>query len=136
MRDRASLMPTILLLEEDDVTRPLLVNSLRDLGYRVLPAIDEESAIEWILSNPNSKLNVIVINQVKISRQECVETLDRIYRLTNLSRAIPSVIIAERYQAALEGTEEKIDDNKYIIYLENAEQLFTLLDRLCVNDNN
>ncbi|MGL5794546.1 MAG: hypothetical protein ACRC06_09085 [Waterburya sp.] len=126
-------MPTILLIEDDDESRRLLVANLRDRGYRVLSAFDEQNAIDWILSNKEISIDLILINQVEVSRQECVEKIERISKQTALSPKIPSVIIAERYQAALEGTEEQINDNKYIIYLENIQQLFDFLHQLRVN---
>jgi CheY-like chemotaxis protein len=125
-------MSTILLLENDDETRRLLVNNLRDRGYQVLVAIDENNAIEWIMQNDQANINLILVNQVRISRQECIEQVRRIYELTGLSQTIPSVIIADIYQAAVEGTEEKINDYQYIIYLENAQQLFNFIHRLLV----
>lgn len=133
MSEPLKKISTILLIENDDETRRLLIANLRDRNYRLLPAPDEETAVEWILSHKAINIDLILINQVEISQQECVAKIQRIYRQTGLSLAIPSVIIADRYQAELEGTEQKINDNKYIIYLENAQQLFNLIHRLCFN---
>ncbi|GAB4541593.1 MAG: hypothetical protein Tsb0014_33630 [Pleurocapsa sp.] len=134
MSEQSEKQPTILLLEKDDDTRRLLIENLRDRGYRVLPAFDEEASIEWLTNNQGINIDLILMNQVRMSQQECVESLERIYQETGLSSTIPSVIVADRYQAALEGTEEKINHNKYIIYLENAQQLFDLLYRLCFDN--
>jgi CheY-like chemotaxis protein len=124
---------TILLIENDDETRRLLIDSLRDRSYRVLSACDEQNAIDWILSNQAIKIDLILMNQVQFSQQECVEKIEQIRQRTGLSPTIPSVIIADRYQVALEGTAEKINDNKYIIYLENVQQLFDLFHQLGFN---
>lgn len=134
MTYQSTRTPTLLLLEKDDETRRLLIETLRDRGYRVLAAIDEENAIEWLRNNEREHPDVLLINQVGLSRENYLEMIGRIYQQSRLSSKIPSVIIAEKYQAILEGTEEKIDDNKYIIYLENAQQLFDLLYRLCFSD--
>jgi CheY-like chemotaxis protein len=134
MSNSLQQMPTILLIEDDDESRRLLVANLRDRGYRILSAFDEQNAIDWILSNEEISIDFILINQVEISIQKCVERLNFIYQRTGLSPTIPSVIIADRYQAALEGTEEQFNDNKYIIYLENIQQLFDLLHRLYCNN--
>jgi CheY-like chemotaxis protein len=125
-------MPTILLLENDDETRRLLVDNLRDRGYQIVVAVDEENAIEWLMNKNQINIALILVNQVKVSRQECVAQVRRIYEQTELSPAIPNVIIAEQYQATLAGTEEKINDNSYIIYLENAQQLFDFIYQLVV----
>jgi CheY-like chemotaxis protein len=131
MSEQTHKIPTILLIENDDETRRLLIENLRDRGYRVIPVIDEQNAFELLLSGNRIDIDLVLINQVQISREKCIDTLSRIYREANLSDRIPSVVLAEHYQSALEGTEEKISDNQYIIYLENAEQLFTFIQRLC-----
>jgi DNA-binding response OmpR family regulator len=124
---------TILLIENDDETRRLLIENLRDRGYRVIPTFDEQNVLELLLSGDRIDIDLVLMNQVQLSREKCIATLSRIYREANFSDRIPSVILAEHYQNALEGTEEKISDSQYILYLENAEQLFTLIDRLCFN---
>lgn len=134
MSEQSRQRPTILFLEKDDDTRRLLIDNLRDRGYRVLPSFDEETSIEWLLSNREINIDLILMNQVRISRQECIESLKRIYEQTGLDSTIPSVIVADHYQNDLEGTEEKINHNKYIIYLETAQQLFDLLHRLCFDN--
>jgi response regulator RpfG family c-di-GMP phosphodiesterase len=131
MSHKAEKKPTILLIENDDEARRLLIGTLRARGYQVFSAFDEQSAIEWLLTNQKINIDLILLNQVKISQQECMAAIAKITRQANLSEGIPSVIIADRYQTALEGTIEEINQNQYIIYLENAEQLFALLHQLC-----
>ncbi|AFZ35885.1 hypothetical protein Sta7437_2344 [Stanieria cyanosphaera PCC 7437] len=128
-------IPTILLLEKDDETRRLLIENLRDRNYRVLAAIDEENAIEWLVNNQEIRPNLLVINQAKMSLEDCLKIIQRIDEKTGLSPKIPTIIIAEQYSPALEGTEARIDDNRYIIYLEDAQQLFALVARLCLRIN-
>lgn len=129
MSARSERIPTILLLEPDNETRRLLVENLRDRGYQVFVVIDEQNAIEWLDRDREKHPDLILINQFNVSLEECLATIAHIYRQTGLSQQIPTAIIAERYQPDLEGTEEKFDDNIYVIYLENAQQLFDLLDR-------
>lgn len=131
MRNQVEQKPTILLIEDDDETRRLLIENFRARSYRILSAIHEEDAIQYIVNNAETHPSLILINQVKISTNNCLEIIQRIYQQTGLDREIPAIIIAEQYRPTLQGTEEKIDDNKYIIYLEEAQQLFDLVDRLC-----
>ncbi|GAB4535019.1 MAG: hypothetical protein Tsb0014_21660 [Pleurocapsa sp.] len=134
MSNQSERIVTLLLIENDDETRRLLIEILRDRPYRILLAINEDNAIEWLLSNDRINIDLILMNQVKISRQECQKAIAKIYQQTSLSSTIPSVIMAERYHATLEGTEEKVGDNQYIIYLEDVEQLFNFIHQLCFNE--
>lgn len=42
------LRPTILVLEEDNGARSILVKNLRQFGYRLLVAANLEDALEWV----------------------------------------------------------------------------------------
>ncbi len=45
MNEKKHAPPTILMIELDDDTRPLLKQNLRNQGYRVIEALQEEDAI-------------------------------------------------------------------------------------------
>lgn len=134
MNNQSEPKATILLIESDDETRPLLIESLRARRYLVIPALNEEDAVLWLTKNGVISINAILFNQVKISLEDCVEIVRQLYRQTELSQDVPTVIIAEEYPPNLEGTEQKIDDNKFIIYLEDGKQLFDFLYWVCFGD--
>jgi hypothetical protein len=46
MNEKENTASAILLIEQDDETRPLLVRNLSNAGYQVIVALDEEGAIE------------------------------------------------------------------------------------------
>ena len=130
MRDRQKQVPTILLLEEDDKARRPLVSNLRSQSYRVLVAVDMENALAWI-ENLTEKPDIFLINQVDSSLEKYLKTIRGIYQQTMLSSDTITIIVADRYPERLRGSEKIIDGNILIIFLEDAEQLFNLLYRLC-----
>ena len=129
----AKQIPTILLLEEDNDTRGLLVENLRCLNYHVLVAVNKENIIDWV-QNAVEAPDVLLVNQVKISIEEYLVMIRNLYSQTMLSPDTPTAILAEQYPNYLVGTEKQVDDNIFIVYLENAQQLFDLLDRLLNNE--
>ena len=122
-------IPTILLLEEDNDTRGLLVENLSRLNYHVLVAVNKENIIDWV-QNVVEAPDVFLVNQVKISIEEYLAIIRNLYSQTMLSPDTPTVVLAEQYPDYLTGTEKQVDDNIFIVYLEDSWQLFDLLDRL------
>jgi DNA-binding response OmpR family regulator len=55
--------PVILLVEEDDETRPLLRKNLQKDGYRLLLAVDEADALDR-LDDRQMRADLILINLV------------------------------------------------------------------------
>lgn len=129
-----SRIPTILLLEEDDDTRALLVENLNRQNYHVLVVVNKENVIDWI-QNLVKAPDVFLINQVKISLEEYLVLTRDFYSQTILLSNTPTIILAERYSDDLAGTEKQVDDNIFIVYLENVQQLFDLLERLLNNEH-
>jgi DNA-binding response OmpR family regulator len=121
--------PLILLIESDDETRPLLRDHFRRWGYRVIMTLDEEDAIACV-SHRQESPDVMVLNQVGFSIEEYISLARRMHQVLKLP-AIPTVILAERYGEDLEGKTIKVSDHEYVIYLEDAQQLLTLLRCLC-----
>ncbi|MGV2828636.1 hypothetical protein [Myxosarcina sp. GI1(2024)] len=127
-------MTTILLLEEDDETRPILVKNLRNEGYKVIVVVDRENAIDW-MSSANLRPEIFIINQVNISLSQCLKNVQHIYQKSKFSQPPPVIILADKYPSELEGTVTKISRDRYVLYLEDAEQLFDFLHRLCFENN-
>ena len=123
---------TILLLEEDDDARGLLVENLSRENYRVLVAVNQENAID-LIKNLVQTPDIFLVNQV-YSLEEYLTIIRDIYQHNILSSDTPTVLIADQYSDYLTATEKQIDDNIFIVYLENAQQLLDLLDRLLNNE--
>ena len=119
--------PTILLVEEDDETRPLLKVNLERDGYRVLLALDEEDAHERVRGG-RVDADLILVNLVGVQPDEALHAGRRIRQDAELD--VPLVVMAEKYGAELEGTNVNAGGDDWIIYLEEHDQLRDLLVRL------
>lgn len=130
MSDKQNTQTSILLLEQDDETRPLMITNLRNAGYHVIVALDEEGAIERTIGGRH-RSDIILLNQVKLSIEEFVNMGRRIRQGARLPSYTPIVVIAERYAEDMEGQDVKVGESEYVTYLEDAQQLMNLLHRLC-----
>jgi PleD family two-component response regulator len=130
MIEKKDTPPTILIIELDDDTRPLLKHNLRSKGYRMIEALQEEDAIA-LARGERDCLNLILLNQVKLSIDEFLNMGRRIRQGAELPSSTPVVVTAERYGADMEGKDVKVGESDYVTYLEDAQQLMNLLHRLC-----
>jgi DNA-binding response OmpR family regulator len=117
----------IFLVEEDDDTRLILRENLKKNGYNVSLAIDEEDALDRI-NNGCLKADLILMNLLRKTPEKILE-IGRTILLTGKLN-VPIVVIAAKYGEDLEGQNVQVNENEYITYLENGEQLFSLLSRL------
>jgi DNA-binding response OmpR family regulator len=69
MNEKKDAPPTILMIELDDDTRPLLKQNLRNQGYRVIEALQEEDAIT-LARGVRDRPELILLNQVNLSIDE------------------------------------------------------------------
>lgn len=122
--------PTILLIEMDDDTRPLLTYNLRSQGYHVIVALEEEGAIA-LARGGRDRPKLILLNQCVLSIDEFVNMGRRIREGGGLPSSTPIVVTAERYGEDMEGKDVKVGEKEYVTYLEDAEQLMNLLQCLC-----
>jgi DNA-binding response OmpR family regulator len=118
------------MLELDDDTRPLLKQNLRNWGYRVIEALQEEDAIA-LARGVRDLPKLILLNQVKLSIDEFLNMGRRICQGAELPRSTPIVVMAERYGEDMEGKNVKVGESEYVTYLEDGEQLMNLLHCLC-----
>jgi PleD family two-component response regulator len=130
MSQKTDAPPTILMIELDDDTRPLLKQNLRNWGYCVIEALQEEDAIA-MARGVRDLPKLILLNQVKLSIDEFNNMGRRIRQGAELSRSTPIVVMAERYGEDMEGKDVKVGESEYVTYLEDGEQLMNLLHRLC-----
>jgi DNA-binding response OmpR family regulator len=130
MIQKKDASPTILLLEMDDDTRPILKHNLRSQGYHVIVALEEEEAIA-LARGGRDRPKLILLNQVNLSIDEFVNMGRRIREGGGLPNSTPIVVTAERYGEDMEGKDVKVGEKEYVTYLEDAEQLMNLLQCLC-----
>jgi PleD family two-component response regulator len=130
MSEKKDGPPTILMIELDDDTRPLLKHNLRNRGYRVIEALEEEDAIA-LARGERDRPDLILLNQVDLLIDEFINMGRRIRQGAELPSCTPVVVTAERYGADMEGKDVKVGESDYVTYLEDGEQLMNLLHRLC-----
>jgi DNA-binding response OmpR family regulator len=122
--------PTILMMELDDDTRPLLKLNLSNWGYHVISALQEEDAIA-LGHGVRDRPDLILLNQVNLPIDEVINIGRRIRQGAELPSSTPIVVTAEQYGEDMEGKDVKVGESEYVTYLEDGQQLMNLLHRLC-----
>jgi DNA-binding response OmpR family regulator len=130
MNEKEDASPTILMIEWDDDTRPLLKHNLHHWGYRVIEALEEEDAIA-LARGVRDRPGLILINQIDLPIDEVINMGQRIGQGAELPSRTPIVVMAERYGEDMEGKDVQVGESEYVTYLEDGEQLMNLLHRLC-----
>ena len=120
---------TILLVEEDDETRPVLKANLQTEGYRLLLALDEEDALDR-LGGGGAEADLVLINLVRKAPEAALAAGRRIRAHAKFDGRTPLVVMAEKYGEDLEGTDVNVGGNDWITYPEDHDQLRKLLARL------
>lgn len=120
--------PTIFLVEEDDDTRPILKHNLKNYGYRVLLALDEEDALERIVGIRDADL--LLVNLIGKTPDEVLQIGRRLREHARYDGHTPLVVIAEKFGPDVEGTDVNVSGNDWVTYLEYPTQLRNLLGRL------
>ncbi|MDQ3321251.1 MAG: hypothetical protein M3525_02145 [Acidobacteriota bacterium] len=119
--------PTIFLIEEDNDARPLFRERLKNFGYKVTLALDEEDALDRV-SGGCFRADLVLANLLRKSPEDILRIVRNICRAGELD--VPLVVIAANYGEDLEGKDVQVSEKEYITYLEDGEQLFSLLSRL------
>jgi len=126
-------MATILLIEEDDDARPIILHNLRRVGFDVLVAVDEQTALDWLEAG-RVRADLILVNLVGKTTEEAFAAGRRVRRHNALDGATPIVVIAEKYGNGLEGTDVRAGEGEWVTYMEDSTQLHDLLTRLTPRD--
>lgn len=129
MNQRSGKRVIILLIEQDDETRPLLKHNLHTLGYSVADELDETGAVERIRGS-QTKPHLILINQTKQPTDAAISMGRRIRQDADLPTDTPIVIYVDEFEPELQGQDVQVGDYEYITYPEDGEQLFNLISRL------
>ncbi len=130
MSEKKDAPPTILMMELDDDTRPLLKLNLSNWGYHVISALQEEDAIA-LGHGVRDRPDLILLNQVNLPIDEVINIGRRIRQGAELPSSTPIVVTAEQYGEDMEGKDVKVGESEYVTYLEDGQQLMNLLHRLC-----
>lgn len=123
-------MKTILLVEPDDIVRPILKDNLHHWGYQVIVALDEVDALQRTREG-KELFDLVLLNQFAQSINQAIEAGRQIRQQAAPSSRIPLVIMAEQYGVELEGQDIQVGESEYVTYLEDGQQLKQLLYQLC-----
>ncbi|HEX8721990.1 MAG TPA: hypothetical protein VF736_15255 [Pyrinomonadaceae bacterium] len=121
---------TIFLIEEDEQTRKPLVDNLRRYGYRVIVAVDEGDALERV-GGGHVPADLILVNLVRTSAEQALRVGRRVREHAKYDGHTPLVVMPEKYDREVEGTEANVEGNDWIFHLgEEPDQLRNFLARL------
>ena len=130
MNTQAITATTLFLIEPDYAVLPLFRQNLRDWGYQVVVALDAEDALQRTQCSSEA-FDLILLNQVRQPLDHLIAFGRQLRQQAKLPPSVPIVVLAETYDAALEGQNVPVGDSAYVAYLEDGEQLKTLLHKLC-----
>lgn len=119
---------TILFIEVDDDTRPIIKASLQAGGHRVAVALDEEDALERTRGG-RLRPDLILIDLDAPPRQ-VLEVARGIRRQSELSHETPIIFISCEYLPELVGKDVAVTATEYIAYLDEENSLGELVGRL------
>src|SRR3978361_721093 len=92
MSKDSSPLPIILMVEEDDKTRPILRHNLINDGFHVRIALDEDDALDRV-GGENTHADLILINLVKKSPEEVLVIGRRIREHAKCDGQTPLVVM-------------------------------------------
>ena len=130
INDGRKKQPTIFLIEEDEETRRPLVSNLRDYGYRVVVAVDEEDALDRV-GGGGVDADLVLVNLVGKTAGEVLSVGRRVREHIKYDGRTPLVVMPEKYDKDLEDTEVNVGGDDWVFYLgEEPDRLRDLLARL------
>jgi CheY-like chemotaxis protein len=129
MTEHGSDAATILLVADDDSTRPVLTRSLHAWGYRVLRAFDEQDALERTQGG-RERADLILVNLVRVPLEEALSAALRIRTNAQQGRETPIVLMPGDFGDELAGQQSYRGNNACVLYLEDTEELSWLMTRL------
>jgi len=122
--------PTIFVVEEDNNARQSLTKNLRLFGYRLLVAADVEDAEEWVSGSAYIHADLLLIDLIGKSPEEALRVGQRLRLQAGYGAETPLVVMPEKVDEDVEGTNQNVSANDWICYYEDSDQLQRLLTRL------
>lgn len=118
----------ILFLEDDEDSRFYIKQSLREGGYRVISADDEEEAVELI--NFFKFTPDVILVDLEMRPEEALAVGRMVCERAGLDGELPVIVITEAGGKETEDTDVKADGSGYIYNWGEDGQLIGLLERL------
>ncbi|MCP9495859.1 MAG: response regulator [Pyrinomonadaceae bacterium MAG19_C2-C3] len=129
MKEQGEYPTKILLIEEDDETRPLLKEMLQKAGYKMIVALDETDALERMREG-NKHADLILVNMIDVTTDVALDAARRVRREAEPGDETLIVVMAESYGEELEGKDIEVSVGEYVTYPEDFPQLKNLLAHL------
>lgn len=118
---------TLFLINDDKDSFLLFREGFKNEGYHVSIAVDEEDALERV-GHQCLRADLILMNLVRKNPEQILEIGINIRSVGKLD--VPIVVIAHKYDKELEGKDIKVGEKDYITYLEDGDQLYSLIASL------
>ena len=118
----------ILFLEDDEDSRLYIKQSLREGGYRVISADDEEEAVELI--NFFKFTPDVILVDLGVRPEEALAVGRSVRERGGLDGELPVIVITEAGGPETQETDVKVDGTDYIYTWDEDGQLIGLLERL------
>ncbi len=131
MSDRPDERPTILYVEDDNDTRPVMKRLLNRSGYRVILNINEQDVLDR--ASDGRVAADLILMDFGWPTADVLAAGRRIRQQATQREDVPLVVIAFKFEAAMEGRNVNVLDDEWVTYLEDGEQLKHLLARLLNN---
>ncbi|HEV2912626.1 MAG TPA: hypothetical protein VGX92_04860 [Pyrinomonadaceae bacterium] len=132
MEDRDRKRAVILYVEDDDDTRQIMRQNLIAQNYRVILEIGEEEAVERAACG---RLHAdLILIDLGMPPAQALDSGRRIRQALVSNVEAPLVVIAYKYGEDMEGRDVNAENNDWVTYLEDAEQLDRLIARLLPAD--
>ncbi|MDQ1590590.1 MAG: hypothetical protein QOG71_1217 [Pyrinomonadaceae bacterium] len=121
---------TILLIAEDEDVYPNLKHNLRAAGFGVLLAVETTDAYEW-MGGGYVHADIVLIDLVGKTTNDALSIGREVRQHAKYDGHTPLVVMAEKYDKDVEGTDVNVEGNDWVHYLgEDSKQLQNLLTRL------
>ena len=107
-----------------------MTKNLREFGYRLLVAADAQDALEWVGGGIYIHADLLLLDLIGKLPEEALLTGRCLRVAGQYHDQTPLVVMPEKVDLEMEGTDLNVSANDWICYYEDADQLQRLLSRL------